>query len=304
MTRIVSNHRLAHRAALAVCTVLDLAGALTETIKNDYGEDLLVQTHLRDMADHFNILVQVKGTKLRPTKDGKHSFSVDVSHAHRWASHMQPVLVCIFDQTSNQIFAFYPRRAFSLWDLSTTNKKSITVKLADNDVFDQTTALRFIWECRVEHFSRMLAWYENAIMYADHASLDMNRRKSIMSEGNIVVLNFLKSLGLLEDDEFTIKFRKSVEYVSTNFAKHNAKHPEDPLGMRALFMLCVLGYANEVTGTGIPSNLMEHATDLAGALFKSFHNDEWARAGELVGDLSWPPIKAVLKKRLSRSRKA
>ena len=53
MTRVVPSHRLAQRAVLAVCTVLDSAGALTETVKNDYGEDLFVQTQLRDVADSF-----------------------------------------------------------------------------------------------------------------------------------------------------------------------------------------------------------------------------------------------------------
>jgi hypothetical protein len=53
MTKIVSNHRLANMAALAVSTALGQAGALAESVKNDYCEDLLVQTQLDDDADSF-----------------------------------------------------------------------------------------------------------------------------------------------------------------------------------------------------------------------------------------------------------
>jgi hypothetical protein len=121
--RLVPNHRLAHRGVLAVCAVLDSAGALTETIKNDYGEDLLVQTQLGDIADDFHILIQVKGSSRRKTIGGKYSFSFDVAHLQRWISHPLPVLVCVFNEPTGRIFAFYPRQIFSSWFLATTKKK-------------------------------------------------------------------------------------------------------------------------------------------------------------------------------------
>lgn len=114
MVQLVQTHRLANRAILAVSTILDRAGALSETIKNDYGEDLLIQTHLRDTADNFNVLVQVKGSRLTRHPNGHYSFRVDVGHLYRWASHINPVLVCVFDEVSERVFAFTPRERASL----------------------------------------------------------------------------------------------------------------------------------------------------------------------------------------------
>lgn len=142
--RIVPNHRLAHRAVLAVCTVLNGAGALTETIENDYGEDLLVQTQLGDEADNFHILIQVKGSSLKKNANGNYSYPLSIAHLRRWISHPLPVLVCVFDELTERIFAFYPRNLFSSWFLVTIKKKRLSIKFQDGDIFDNLSALRFI----------------------------------------------------------------------------------------------------------------------------------------------------------------
>lgn len=98
MSKIVSNHKTAHRAVLAVSTVLAKIGALSETIKNDYGEDLVVQTSLGDIADNFTLLIQVKGTKRRFESDGSIRIPLKIQHLFRWASHGQPVLVCLYSE--------------------------------------------------------------------------------------------------------------------------------------------------------------------------------------------------------------
>jgi hypothetical protein len=166
MTSIPDSHRLAERAVLRVCTILNHAGALAERIRNDYGEDLLVQTHLKDTADNFHLLVQVKGKSLTRGRDGTFRVSIDVEHIQRWASHIQSVLVCILDSHSDQIFAFSPRERFSLWSLATTKQKSLTIRLSARDVFNEETAAQFVWNCRLENFARMLVWYDNAFRFA------------------------------------------------------------------------------------------------------------------------------------------
>ena len=161
MTKIVASHRLAQKAVLAVSTILNNAGALTETVANDYGEDLLVQTQNADAADPFHILIQVKGTTLKLGKDGARAFQFEIAHLRRWIGHIQPVLVCVFDDLTGSIFAFYPRNQFSLWALATTSKRRMTVRLTDEMKFNSSTALVFIWQCRIEYFDRMLSWYDS-----------------------------------------------------------------------------------------------------------------------------------------------
>lgn len=140
MIRIPKNHLLGHSAVIEVCAILNKAGAVAESIKNDYGEDIIVQTQLNEIADNFSIFIQIKGTNLKRTKKGDFPFKIDIEHALRWTSHMHPVLVCVYDETSGNTYAFYPRRVFSIWDLSTKIGKSTTVRLNSDNLFDVSTA--------------------------------------------------------------------------------------------------------------------------------------------------------------------
>jgi uncharacterized protein DUF4365 len=152
LTKIPPSHLLADRAVIAVSAILNRAGALAEPIRNDYGEDLLVQSHLKGQADDFRLLIQVKGTSLGVRADGSRSFSLKVDHLLRWISQSDPILVCVFDEASGSIHAFSPSERFSLWQLSTTTKKSFAVNLLKEDEFNDETANQFIWKCRIKHF--------------------------------------------------------------------------------------------------------------------------------------------------------
>jgi len=56
------------------------------------------------------------------------------------------VLVCIFDDATVLIYAFSPSERFSLWELVTTDRKTIGIKLSKSDIFNKKNAKRFIWE--------------------------------------------------------------------------------------------------------------------------------------------------------------
>lgn len=73
MIRIPKNHLLGHSAVIEVCAILNKAGVVAESIKNDYGEDIIVQTQLNEIADNFRIFIQIKGTNLKRTKKGDFS---------------------------------------------------------------------------------------------------------------------------------------------------------------------------------------------------------------------------------------
>lgn len=229
----------------------------------------------------------MKGCNLRKVVDRKYSFRFDIDHLQRWISHPLPVLVCMFNESTGQIFAFYPRQVFSSWFLATTKKKSLSIKFSENDIFDVSSAPRFIWSCRIELLSRTLAWHENRFQYVLE-DIDSNKlRKQVMSEGNLLVFGFLKSLGVINGDELSNSFRQRVENCSINFSKENADNPSERLGLRAVFMLCLLATVDDVAKTGLPRNLMEYGTDMAAHFFKTFHPDEWMRAGQRVGDTNW-----------------
>ena len=180
------------------------------------------------------------------------------------------------------------RQLFSSWYLSTTKKKRLSIQLEDGNLFDKSSACRFIWACRIELLSRTPSWYENQFRYVKEDLYSDKDRKHFIREGNRLGLNFLKSLCVIgENNQFSSKFRQMVGNCSSNFARSNADDPNASLGLRHVFMLCVLGTVDDVAKLGLPTNLMEHGTDMAGHFFKAFHFDEWLRAGQVVGGTKW-----------------
>lgn len=285
MPTISPSHRLAQKASIAVSAIFDDAGALSERIVNDYGEDLLVQPQLDDEADAFRIFIQVKGTTLQRSKKGYFRIKLDVDHLRRWASQIEPVIVCVWDYRRKKAFAFSPQERFSLWMLATTKSKSLTVHLRGDDVLDSESAKRLIWECRIWHFSRMLSWFENHLWYASaHGQLRRSGRR-LVNEKSIVVLTFLKAIGLLRDDSFDSKFRSAISNGSSNLSKHT------DLSLRSVFMLALVAHAQDVTGVGLPGNLMENGTELSGLFFRKFHPIEWRRANKRFGTRRWEPYR-------------
>jgi hypothetical protein len=100
MPRRTSSHAIGDRATAAVQTVVTDAGFVAETIKNDYGEDLLVQTSHAGEIDASRLWLQVKGTSnitKHRRRDDSFTYSVPVGHAIKWARSGDPVHVVLWD---------------------------------------------------------------------------------------------------------------------------------------------------------------------------------------------------------------
>lgn len=109
------------------------------------------------------------------------------------------------------------------------------------------------------------------------------------------MLNFLKSFDVIQGDQFSAKFRESVRVCSINFAKENLDDPKLPLELCDVFTLCLLAAVEDISNSGLPTNLLERGTEIAGHFFKAFHHEEWRKAGQVVGDTNWLRKKHVLK---------
>lgn len=264
---------------------------MAEPIRNDYGEDLLVQSHLAGSADNFRLLIQVKGTSSKTHAEGSQNIRLKVDHLLRWINQSDPVLVCVYNDITDKIHAFSPNKRFSLWELSTTRKKSISVKLSKGDEFDEKSAGGFIWRCRIEHWSRMFSWYENHINYHGLGGGSLSRRKKIQLNGNVIILTFLKAVGIIEDDAVSREFRKKVLNCSANFGKRNESEGTN-LDMSCVFTLALLGQVHEVCGEGLPGNLLVHGENMCSLFLKQCHRKEWLAAErrlKLKFSLETPP---------------
>ncbi|SEA79125.1 protein of unknown function [Pelagibacterium halotolerans] len=256
---------------MAVSSIFSGAGALSEVVQNDYGEDLIVQTTLGDSADNFTILVQVKGTRKAVSPDGKLRMRFDVNHLFRWAAHIQPVLVCVYSDISEKTYAFSPRSVVSLWEMATSPYDSKTIKLSSGDELDIHSALRFLWDCRIEYYSRMLAWrIANAPQEYGIENVTYLRKHN--SEVSLILFSFLKDTSIVVGDvEFSESFKDKVSNATHSLAADPDMKPKNAI------MLAILGHIESTTNArGIPGQLAEHLTEMVIQIYGLNYPEQWA----------------------------
>src|SRR5690606_3876430 len=153
----------------------------------------------RGQADPFSILLPVNGVSA-PPRGGVVRLRFKVDHLRRWVGHAQPVLVCVFNQFSGQTYAFAPKDKFSMWELWTTDRKTLTVALGDDSLFDASTAERHIWERRLDHFARSMRDIEYRLQFNESRGGDKRTRSRLQRELGLVTFAFLDAIGLIEPD--------------------------------------------------------------------------------------------------------
>ena len=246
-------------------------------IKNDFGEDLVVQSQLGGDVDTFNILIQVKGTVLKSTSEGKFRHRFDTDHLLRWVSHHQPVLVCIYDDSTEFVYSFSPRSLFSIWQLSTTTKKTNTITFGYEAKFDEQTASNFIWNCRVNYYQRTLSEFdeiEREVRYFKPPNYK-RRLKSIDRDKTVLIFNFLRSLEVIKDAAFDVEFLRCIDNCSRNFARSNRENDGEALELTDVFVLCIIAQADEKYGGGLPTNLATCCAEFAYRLYAHLHPVYW-----------------------------
>ena len=273
------------RALARVQSILADSDALSEVVKNDYGEDLIVQTHHEGRADPFQILIQVKGSGVLEFRDGQFSYRFRTGHMLRWISQTGSILICVFDDVSKRVFAFSPKERFSLWEVLTSKTKTLKVSLSTKNELTIDTAKTMIWKCRVEHFSTLLAISENRQHYIELHDAPDDIARGLQRETGLICLLFMKEIGMIIGDSFKNTVRRQIVNGATYF---NTKWPDDEWSLRHLMMFALIGEINEATGCGVPSNIMEQVTEAAGNFYKSFHPEEWSNA-ERHMRLIWTP---------------
>lgn len=287
MPKIASSHLMEARALTRVQSILAESDALSEVTKNDYGEDLIVQTHHKGQADPFQILIQVKGSGNIKSNNGSFSFRFELDHLYRWVAQAGSVLVCVYDDQTKRVFAFSPKERFSLWQILTTRKKTLRVVFKEEDDFTADSARIIIWDSRVEHFSNMLALSENRQHYVQVHDTPKSVKTALRRETGVICLLFLKTVGMIIGDEFSERVRKQIRNGSSYFPK---EWPDEPWSLRHIMMFTLIGEVNEATGCGVPDNIMEQVTEAAGHFYKSFHLEEW-NAAECHMSMIWVPYK-------------
>ncbi len=140
------SHRVRDVAALAVESIFAAQGWATEPIRQDYGEDLLVQPARGDEMENFKLWVQVKGT----ASDSTSPWRVSKEHALRWILSRDYVVFVVWDPRSQRGKYALPRHQFRSSDLNFQNVS--TVELEPHGDLDAIAVLQLHWIALFEHY--------------------------------------------------------------------------------------------------------------------------------------------------------
>jgi Domain of unknown function (DUF4365) len=216
MPQRTREHEIGALAVTAVRTTLERAGYAIDEIKNDYGEDLLVQTHHKGHMDASRLWVQVKGaeditiyrTSKKSRKD-RFSHSVRFDSAMRWIRTIDLAIVVLWDVENDVGWYAVPRRQIDVWKGTTSGQKYVTLHFGKTlkteprpprqGEFTLEAARRLAWESRFEHFHMLMLdalhiarWWEGE----PSATGEEGRRKLVL-----IMEELLDLLDLTERDQ-------------------------------------------------------------------------------------------------------
>lgn len=160
MPRRPEQHRIASRAVAAVRKIWADEGAAVDEIREDYGEDLLVQPCLNGRMDKSRIWTQVKGTaaiiRLDQAKSPFISGSIEVDHdlAMRWLGSADLVVVVRWSVVYLMGWYIVPKftlRAQDFWDENDEPIARIRLRFRRDHSFDTTAARKLAWIARLDN---------------------------------------------------------------------------------------------------------------------------------------------------------
>ncbi|WP_107313129.1 DUF4365 domain-containing protein [Burkholderia metallica] len=270
------THGTGEKAVNQVAGVFIDHRCAVDSIKADYGEDLLIQPSFDGQVEHFKIWVQVKGTadieKYRQAS-GEIVRYVDFAHMFKWLRSKELCILVFWNVDKKKGLFYLPKMELSEWDFYTQRKPSIRVVFNEENVFSEETLPQLIWRARYEHYAMLVSHAIGRESFSVSEESKRHARSMYLS----VLIDFLRQVDLIireplaaeeEVDEedvleagyklrFCDKFRTRVVNACAELQK---KYPEDDLTTIAQMALglSLLVTLEERTGAfGVPPELLE-----------------------------------------------
>jgi len=262
MPKRTDEHIVGDIAAGAVAQVFRECGSAVETIEQDYGEDLLVQSAHQGKVDPSRLWVQVKGTRdisRYRNPGGCYAMSVSTEHAFKWARSADAFTVILWDIEQGLGYSTFPPDQAENWNLAMLHRKTArlhfsldTEELFPTGPFNHRNAKRLVWHARIHHYEGLLA---HAILRDLEAeSRGLQHQRSIVG---LVAFDFLRLIGFWTGDEVA---PASVEHYQQHLASN--QHEARPEAEAAL--LAVARTVDEATDhLGISRTLLTHTSEIA-----------------------------------------
>ncbi|MFJ2825639.1 DUF4365 domain-containing protein [Streptomyces toxytricini] len=165
------QHQIASIAVAAVRRQWNMQGHAVDEVKEDYGEDLLVQTCLDGKVDASRIWVQVKGTdkfRQNPTASLP-KIRIKAAQILRWSRSADLVVIALWDVAHDRGWYVMPQGFFNPVELWSSRDRQVTLTFSPDCTFDRQAVEELAWAARIEHANR-------GLQYARH---NMNESKEM-----------------------------------------------------------------------------------------------------------------------------
>jgi hypothetical protein len=256
------SHVTAEKALAHVVGVLSRAGCAVETVVNDYGEDLLVQTSHSGRMDASRLWFQVKGTEAidrHRLRTGELRLSVQFEQAVRWSRSLDLVVVCLCDVLQEK--AWFARPGMQLDEQAgLEGRRTMTLRFSAEDVLTEESATRLVWASRLEHFRHLFLSARNQEAEADAHGWEKNGALR-----NAILFELMQTLGLIEpapNDPERYVIRDSVRIaVRDAFAADPIVDDEVRDALARSTITAILRRASEIDGElGLSQVVIEEAS--------------------------------------------
>ncbi|WP_157172747.1 DUF4365 domain-containing protein [Nocardia exalbida] len=203
MTKRPRSHEIASLAVAAVSKMWIEQGAAVEEIRNDYGDDLLIQTSWKGEMDESRIWVQVKGhdyVTLSSKTPAPRSLRVSSGHAFRWANTSDLVVIAQWDVHTNTGWYTLPQYSISSHSLLQSRRENISLRFPADHILDSASVRRIIWQSRLRSANLLVS----SLRFAHLNSFESPTKESAVhfhNEAVAVIFMLWLKLGASFDDD-------------------------------------------------------------------------------------------------------
>ncbi|MGW5482412.1 DUF4365 domain-containing protein [Streptomyces sp. NPDC004008] len=265
MPKRPQQHQTAAKAENSVRSLWVNGGHAVDTIREDYGEDLLVQTCLRERVDASRIWVQVKGT----TKDCSDEQSalpvlyINAEQVLRWSRSSDLVIVTLWDVNNNVGWYTIPDGSFDHVTLSNAGTSTIPITFERSRRFDESAVEYLSWFARIDHADRSVGYSLSVLAEAEEEEEEEEEAAPAYAKHHqaaiaSVVHQLAIDIGVFSrDGEMTSDFKSAL---SEGVKQIDGETGEQILGRSILWALAQTAYAN-CARNGLPSTLLVELTE-------------------------------------------
>ncbi|WP_437646906.1 DUF4365 domain-containing protein [Sorangium sp. So ce362] len=283
MPKRTSSHTTADTAVNQVEALFLAAGCACEKVKQDYGEDLLIQPSQNNNIEPFRIWAQVKGTtgtRSPHKKSDTHSIPIKIAHLLKWLRSPEYTIVILWNTKTNSGLYCVPIMTLNEHQLAKSGREKTKLHFKTAAVLDKNSAKQIVWQARVEYYSNLFIAVETAASVAakfednnDEEDKDSSYRLMQLAGELLLKAEAIEASGV-DRHKSVIQFPSNkIIYFTAKFKKYLSdavKERDDSLSGEGLIttasMHAVLTWFCHLTNTGVPHHVLVHCTTFVAAL--------------------------------------